>query len=79
MKKEPDPSQKRSNLSDIIQSLWAPVAGFAGAVTLVVQVIQLWRGDQATVTYVATGLGFILVLIVMIWVGFSQENLRNSA
>ena len=57
-----------------MKKLWSPIAGFAGAVTFVVQVIQLWKGDQATVTMVAAGLGAALVFVYLILVTFSKRK-----
>ena len=69
--------KKSSKYSDIVatlKKLWSPIAGFAGAVTFVVQVIQLWKGDQATVTMVAAGLGAALVFVYLILVTFSKRK-----
>ena len=38
------------------------------------QFIQLWKGDQATVTYVTAGIGAVLVLFGLIWVAFSRKS-----
>jgi len=65
------------NLSDLFKHLWAPIAAFLGAVTLVVEFIQLWKGDQATVTWVAAGLGLAGLLIALIWVGFSKMDAKT--
>lgn len=59
---------------ETLKKIWAPVAGFIGAVTLVVQFIQLWKGDQATVTYVFTSLGGILILVGLFWVGIGRKS-----
>ncbi len=61
-----------------IKAIWLPVAGLMGAVTTVFQFVELWRGDQATVTWVVTGLGFAILLVSLSWVGFSREKLDNK-
>ena len=60
------------DLPELLKRLWAPVAGFVGAVTLIVEFIQLWKGDQATVTWVAAALGLAGLLIALAWVGLSK-------
>jgi len=77
--KTPPPSELKTpvSLSDLLKKLWAPIAAFLGAVTLVVEFIQLWKGDHATVTWVAAGLGLAGLLIALIWVGFSKMNAKT--
>lgn len=63
-----------SNFMDILKKLWTQIVGFIGAVTLVAQFIQLWKGDQATVTYVTAALGAALVLFGLVWVAFGRKK-----
>jgi len=65
---------KQSNLSDFIKSLWAPITGLLGAVAAIMQFIQLWKGDQATVTYIVSGLGAASVIVSLLWVGLSKRT-----
>lgn len=59
---------------ETLKKLWAPIAGFIGAVTLVVEFIQLWKGDQADVTYAFTGLSIALIIFGLLWVGLSRKT-----
>jgi tetratricopeptide (TPR) repeat protein len=63
----------------LIKSLWALVAAFISAVTLIVQFLELWKGDQATVTWVVTGLAFLLLVSLLIWVGFIKYSTPSLA
>lgn len=69
---------KQTDFINWIKSLWAPIAGFISAVTLVVEFFQLWKGDRAVVSWVTTGLGLLTLLFVLIWIGFSKENYAKS-
>ncbi|MBK7318902.1 tetratricopeptide repeat protein [Candidatus Villigracilis affinis] len=66
------PSGKQSDLSSILKTIWAPIVSLAGTVTLVVQFIELWRGDQNTVTLIIAIMGALLILAGLIWVGFGR-------
>jgi tetratricopeptide (TPR) repeat protein len=66
---QPDPV----NYSQILKFFWAPIATIIGAVTLIVNFIQLWRGDFTTVTYVVLVLVTVLVVSSLAWVGFSRK------
>ena len=68
------PSGGQSGLSDILKTILVPSAGLVGAVTLVVQFINLWRGDQNTVTLIIAIFGGVLILIGLIWVGFGRRT-----
>jgi tetratricopeptide (TPR) repeat protein len=45
-----------------------------GVVTTAYQFIQLWRGEQGLVTFIITGLGFLLLLSVLVFAGFCKIN-----
>jgi tetratricopeptide (TPR) repeat protein len=70
----PKAEAKQATLSDFIKLLWAPIAGLLGAVTIMTQFVQLWKGDQVTVTFIVSGLGAGLVIISLLWVGFSKRT-----
>ncbi len=70
--------EDKANLGEILQSIWAPIAAIIGVIMLVIQFIQLWRGDQATVTYVVIIMGTVLVLSALIWIGFGKRPLTEK-
>jgi len=61
------------NLKEWITKTWAPIAGLLGAITLIVQFTQLWRGDQETVTKVIWVAGAILFVISLYYAGYSKK------
>ncbi len=78
MTKDQGKPDDKSTLGAVLQSIWAPITAVVGVVMLVMQLIQLWRGDQATVTYVIAVIAAILILSGLIWVGFSKRPLTKS-
>ena len=66
--------RKQFSVPEVVKALWTPVAGFAGAVVLVTRVIELWRNDQATVTFVTVGLGASLLIASLLWVILRRET-----
>ena len=73
--KSPD---EKDGLLELIKKLWLPVSGFLGAITLVYNFYQLWRGDQATVKWLTAGGGLIVLVIVLGWVGLSKKTVVNK-
>jgi tetratricopeptide (TPR) repeat protein len=59
---------------NFIKKLWAIPVGFIGAVTMIAQFIELWRGDQATITYIVIGIAFALLLASLLWVAFAYST-----
>jgi len=74
-----DKPEKKDDLLEQLKNLWLPVAGFLGAVTLAYNFYQLWLGDQATVTYFLAGGGLGMLIITLIWVGFSTQKITTKA
>ena len=72
-------AEKDSNMTAWIKRLWAPAAGFIGAVTAIVQFIELWEGDRETVTLVAAGLGLAGLLAVLVYAGVGKQPAPDGA
>ena len=68
------PSENSSSFTKLLKKIWGPVFALIGIVTTVVQFIQLWQGDQQTVTWVTAVIGFIILVFFLIWIGFSQRE-----
>jgi len=68
------PPDDKDNLMEVLKKIGAPIAGFIGAVTLAYNFYQLWLGDQQTVPYITSGIGLIVLVIVLCWVGFSKRT-----
>ncbi len=60
------------------EKLWKPVAAFLGAATMLVQFIQLWRGDQSTVTWVTGGLGLLVIAAFLLSVLLNKEKVGKG-
>ncbi len=71
------PSSKSVDFFDLAKQLWAPIAGFIGGVILIGKFIELWKGDQTTYTWATAISGFLVLLLALIWVGFSQSDRPN--
>lgn len=69
-----DQPPEKNNLLKLLKTLWLPVTGFVGAVTLVYNFYQSWRGDQATFTYILSGVGLLVLMIALAWVGFKPAT-----
>jgi tetratricopeptide (TPR) repeat protein len=69
-------SDNKDSLPELIKKFWVPIAGFLGAVTLAYNFYQLWRGDQATVTWLLAGGGLLLIFIVSLWIIFKQKSIH---
>lgn len=67
-----------SKLGEWLKKIWLPVAGFIGAITLIVQFVELWRGNQEVVTWVTTILSLIVLVSLLIWVGFGKSENTNK-
>jgi len=65
-------------LIEWIKRIWIPVAGFIGAITLIVQFVELWRGNQAIVIWVTASLSLIILILLLVWVGFSKSGNTNK-
>ena len=63
-----------TNLGKWITKIWAPIAVLLGAITAIVQFIQLWRGDQETVTQVLWIGGITLIWVSLYYIGFSKSE-----
>lgn len=61
-----------------LKSAWILIAGLIGAITVVVQFIQLWQGDRATVTWVITGFSFAGLFFALLYVSFSKRTYHSS-
>ncbi|MBN8655536.1 MAG: tetratricopeptide repeat protein [Anaerolineae bacterium] len=59
---------------DWLKTMWAPLFGIMGLITLIVQFIQLWRGDQSTVTFVTAITGAFFIFSGLSWVSFSKRT-----
>ena len=70
------PPEDKDGPLELLKKLWLPVAGFVGAIILIVNFIQLWRGDQTTVTYIAAGGGLVILVIALGWVGFKTKEVE---
>lgn len=68
------------NLSDFlrwIKRVWALIAGFIGAVTLIGQFIEIWKGSQTIYAWITAILGLLVLLSALLWVAFSQISSTN--
>lgn len=63
-----------SKFGEWLKKLWIPIAGFIGAITLIVQFIELWLGNQEVVTWVTAIVSLIALAIFLTWVGFSKSD-----
>ena len=70
----PEKDEPENTFFEFIKKLWIPVAGFIGAVLLIYQLIQIWKGDTQTVTWVIAIAWLIVWLIFLGWVGFSKAT-----
>ena len=68
------PSPGLDKFFEWVKQLWAPITGFIGATTLIGKFIELWKGDQTTYTWITAILGFSVLFLALIWVGFSQTD-----
>lgn len=75
----PDKPPEKENISEVIKKFWLPIAGFLGAITLAYNFYQLWLGDQKTVTWLLTGGGVTVLIIVLSWIGFSSQKIKRQA
>jgi hypothetical protein len=70
-----NPPDNTNNLLEFLKKLWLPITGFIGAVTSVYNFYQLWLGDQGTVTCFFAGGGLLVLVITLVWVGFSKKTI----
>ena len=70
--------EQKNGLLELLKNLWLPAAGFVGAVTLAYNFYQSWLGDQATVTYISGGIGLLVLLIALAWVGFKTKTITRK-
>jgi len=64
----------KNDFREQIKKLWLPISGFIGAVTLVVNFYQLWLGNRTIVIYVTAGLGLLILIVVLGWVGYKNKT-----
>lgn len=62
-----------SNIGEWSKKIWAPVAFIIGAVLLIYQFVQIWRGDQTT-TWITTIVLYLALVISLVLVAFSKED-----
>ena len=75
----PEKDEPENQFFEFIKKLWIPVAGFIGAILLIYQLIQIWKGDTQTVTWVIAIVGLSIWLIFLGWVGFSNSTAYRKA
>ncbi len=66
-----------SKLIEWLKNIWVPIIGFISAITVVVQFIELWQGNQTVVAWTVTVLGIIILVSSLIWIGYGR--LEKSA
>ncbi len=57
---------------------WKYIAAVLGAVTAIVQFIQLWQGYQSTVTWVIAGMGWLIVVGFLVYVLVNKETIPTG-
>ncbi len=72
------PPEQKNGLLELLKNLWLPAAGFVGAVTLAYNFYQSWLGDQAAFTYISGGIGLLVLLIALAWVGFKTKTVTRK-
>ena len=68
----------KDGLLDLLKKIGAPIAGFIGAVTLVYNFYRMWLGDQENVTAITAGIGLIVLIVALWWVGSSKKTIYLS-
>lgn len=66
-------AESNNSVSEVFKRLWKPVVSFFGAVGLVNTFVQLWRGDQNTVTWIVAALSYVSLIILLCVVAFSTR------
>jgi tetratricopeptide (TPR) repeat protein len=57
-----------------LKRVWLPIASFVGAVSLVYNFFQIWRGDQKTVTWIVAALSYCTLCVLLSVVAFSTRR-----
>lgn len=68
---------KESATSDIvklIKELWALFAGLIGAITVLFNFLQLWKGNKALLTWISVGFGLLALFVSLLYIGFSKSD-----
>ena len=52
---------------------WLFIAQFIGAVVLITQAVELWRGDVELVTWVIIGLGYAIVVSTTGYIAYARR------
>ncbi|MDP1624285.1 MAG: SAF domain-containing protein [bacterium] len=66
------------DLFELIKQVWAPFAGFVSAIIFIGNFIELWKGNEATYTILIAILGLFVLLLALIWIGFSQVDSKDK-
>ena len=71
---EKDEPENKNSFIEFIKKLGIPVVSFIGAILLIYQLIQIWKGDTQTITWIFAIAGLIVWLLFLGWVGFSKAK-----
>ena len=77
MPKKDEPENKNSFI-EFVKKLWLPIAGFISAVLLIYQLLQIWKGDTQTVTWVVAVAALAVLLIFLIWFSFFAKSTKSG-
>ncbi len=59
------PPEDKNGLSEILNRIWLPIAGFIGAITLIYNFYKLWQGDQGTLTIITGIVGLVVWVVAL--------------
>lgn len=70
------PPDDKDNLIEMLKRYGALIGGIIGLFTAIYNLYQLWTGDQTAVTYIAAGVGLVILVIALAWIGFKTKEVE---
>ncbi len=73
----PEKDEPDNPFFEFVNKFRIPVGGFIDVVLLIYSLVQIWKGDARTVTWIVASTLLVIWLIFLGWVSYSKANQTN--
>ena len=70
--------EKLKFIFDFLETIWKPLSFVLGIVSVSYSFIQSFLGDNRVITWIIAGVGFLLILIVLLVLAFAKESYETK-
>ncbi len=62
-----------TDIGKLLRSIWLPISSLISVVGAIYQFYQLWLGDSATITWIIGIIFYLILLILLLFIGYATE------